>query len=238
MVWNKAIIQILLRGNFFTGDAATLAASYNTATTLNDAVITKNGAEYSFAAIVDGILQAMGMIILAIGTNRTGEYRDWFNDLTGNIADGGVIPTFGSSSTKLRYGLISDVIDASDSKFCNQQPRNLVEIAKARHPRQKIEPYVAWTDDIVIYHSRTNVKARCVTWDRAAERTAMISSNTTAVCPLPEGLMPLLENLSFFWIRRDTFNAEQSASAWALCQPELNRIAATEIFKPELPAKV
>jgi hypothetical protein len=235
--WNVVIRQILLRGNFFAGDQAALAAAYNTAL-FTDALITDSGAEYPFKAVADGILEAMAMIIGAIGANRESPYRPWFTDDTANIANRGAIPLIGATGAKARYGVISDVRDATDNKPCSFQPRSIVEIAGTARPRFKVNVYEYFADDTTMWHTRTNVKGRIVVWDRAAELTSIIGSNDVATCPLPDDLLPVLEKGALAFIFKDTFNTDQAQINWSQFIPELDKIAGRPMAALEMNPKV
>lgn len=234
--WNTVLRQILLRGNFFAGTDSLVLAAYNTALQ-NNASMNNNKAEYPFEAVVDGTLQALIMMIQAIGENRESEYRGDFLDATGNIASGGSIPLFGSLSTRIRYGRISDVRDAASGIYLTHQPRTLVEIGRSIRPRRKLTLHHYFTDDVRVWHTRPQVVAECVTFDKAAERTNMLTLNDTTNCPLAEGLLPVLElgALAFIW--RDTFNIEQAVRSWIQFKEELNKIAGKPMASAELPMK-
>lgn len=234
--WASVIREVLLRGNFFAGDNAAIAASYDTAS-FSQASITANGGEYSFNALVDSILDAHAWMVKAIGENRNSEHRRWFQDVTASIANGGLIPTTGVTS-KPRFGVISDVKDASDGRFCTEQPRAVIDICNRGHSRVKSEKYYFYSDDVRIFHSRINVVAEIVTWDRAAERSAIIANNGTAQCSMPEGLLPDLINGSLATIYRDTFRFSSAMVHWQVFAESLNRIAGKQIASLDLIQKV
>lgn len=236
--WNSVIRQILLRGNFIAGDIAAVKATYED-TLFDDTHLTNNGAQYPFSAIVDSMLQALTLIVQAIGDNRDSEYRTSFRDFTNILQNGDPIPTIGATGGS-RYGVISNVFDIDNNRPLTFQPRRLIQTANETHGRRKLSLYQYFTDDIVIEHTRPEsggVKAEIVAWDREAEREAMIDRNDNADCPLPDALLPVLEFGSFSYIWRDTFNQEQAVKNWNLFYPEINRIAAKEMAATELPAK-
>lgn len=234
--WNSIIRRVLVRGNFFSGDAAQLVTSYDTAH-FTQSLVTRNGAEYSFNAIVDSILDAHEMLVTAIGENPQSEYRRWFQDVTASIAHAELIPQTGTV-TKERYGVISDVKDASLNRYLTHQPREMIETAKKGHPRMKLELFHYFTDNVRIWHTRTNVICEIVAWDKAAERAAIIANNEAAVCPMPSALHPALEIGSLAFIQRDAFGAEAAVEAWQQFFPVINKIAGKQIASQELPVKV
>lgn len=235
MTWADFIRQLLLRGNFFKGDAAALVTLYNTGT-FSDAQIVKDGAEFSFNAIIDAILQAHVMMVEAIGQSRDNSLRAWLTVETGNIAPGGAIPT--AISGAARYGIISDVVDATNATPLTPQPRKVVEIARKGHGRSIVPKYYYFTDDVYIWHTRTNVRGRIVAFDRTAERTAMINSNNSATIKLPTGILPDLEHGALAFIYRDTFRIEQAMEHWKIFDQALGRISPKHVHAAEMPPKM
>lgn len=235
--WSTVIRQVLLRGNFIAGDKTAVKTTYETAL-LTDTQITKGGAEYPFLGIVDAFLDAMEIIVGAIGANRESAYRRWFAADTANIASGGQIPTV-SSIAAPRYGVLSNVRDATNGRYLTFQPRVMIRIAKeATHGRRKRDLYHYFTDDVVIEHTRTNVKAEIVAWSRDAEQTVILADNDTYECPLPNDLLPVLEYGALAFIYRDKFNLEQAVANYNKFAPEVNKIAGKQMAATELPAKI
>lgn len=239
MFWSNVLVQTLLKGNFIAGPAATVATNYATAGNLSDTNITKAGGEFSFAAVVDALLEAHGMIVEAIGNNRESEYRGWFVDDTTAILNGGLIPKVGATG-KPRYGVMSDMRDAADGvTFLSFQPRGLVDVANKFWPRNKQEIYQYWTDDLRVYHTRpAGAIGSIVTWDRAAERALMLSANNTTPCPLPDALLTTLTDFGgLAFIYRDVFNSEAAGAHLQLFQQELAKIVGQPPAVAELNAK-
>lgn len=239
MNWNSIIVQTLLKGNFIAGPAATVASNYATAGNLSDANITKAGGEFSFAAIVDAILEAYGMIVGAIGNNVESEYRPWFADDTATILSGGLIPKVGTTG-KPRYGMMSDMRDAADGKtFLSFQPRGLIDVANKFWPRNKQEIYQYWTDNLRVWHTRpAGAIGSIVTWDRPAERALILSANNTTPCPLPDSLIPVLTDFGgLAFIYRDVFNSDSAGAHLQLFQQELLKISGQPPAVTELNTK-
>ena len=239
--WSKVLRQILLRGNFFAGDAAATRIAYLTAP-LNDSILTRNAAEYPFEAIADGVLQAMTQIVAAIGENRESNFRAPFLADTDPILNGGEIPDV-SADGKPRYGLIRNVREYTDGsedyapRQLTHQPRTLIDIANRQSPRLSDTVFYYFTDDVRIWHTLDAVVAEIVAWDKEAERSAIVNNNATADCPLPDELLPALEFGSLSFIYRDTFNAENAAMNAQRFAPELQRIAGKPSADAELPSK-
>jgi hypothetical protein len=229
-LWNVVIRQILLQGDFFAGNAAAVKALYDI-TTFTDTQITKSGAEFPFKAIGDAALQAMTIIVSAIGHNRESQYRPWFQDVTDTLADGVTLPKTGSSASgsKQRFGKIGKVKDGSNSRICAHSPKEMVRIADSSHGRFNLNVYRFWTDDVTIHHNRTDVVAECVTWDRATELTYFIANNANN-CSLPDELIPDLVIGALAFIHKDTFRGTEWKEQWALFAEKVNRIAGDDAF--------
>lgn len=235
-IYNTIIRNVLIRGNFFAGDGSALESAYDT-THFSQASITRGDGEYTFNAIVDAILLAHEMLVASIGENRESEYRAWFTEASGNITHGSTIPLVGTGA-KTRYGVISNVKDSSQNIYLTHQPREMVEMARANHSRSITDKYYFFTDDVRIWHTRTNVIADIVTWSKTADRTAILANNNTAACAMPDALIPDLLNGSLAFIFRDIFRMEQALQHWQLFAASLNNIAGKQMASMELPAKV
>jgi hypothetical protein len=229
--WSTVLRQILLRGNFYAGDQATLATAYAT-TPITDASITKSGGEYSFLALSDVTLQALAMIIRAIGENRESEHRIWFTQDTPALPTGSQIPTLAADGRSERYGVLANVRDADDDTYLTSKPRRYVRIARSTSRRRKLSLYHYFSDDVIIEHTRSNVKAEIVAWDRQTE-AANIVANNVSVCPLPDALLPDLEFgvLAFIW--RDKFNLEQAMANAQKFAASLNAISGKQVATAE-----
>lgn len=237
--WSSVIIQILIKGNFIKGNPAGVATAYDPSVLLSDSTLTDGGGEFPFGGVVDRILQAMSLIVTAIGSNRQSEYRTAFLEDTAGVASGALIPRVAASSaTKYRFGVLSDVKDGSSGLYLTETAREIVLIARKNHTRQIVKPYQYYTDDTRLWHTRSTAKSEIVAWDKAAERAAMIASNHTSVCPLPDDLLPALEFGSLGVMHRNNFNIQQAEAEFAKFVAEINRIAGKQMPDAELAAKV
>jgi hypothetical protein len=233
--WKSTILQILLKADFMKGNKTALTADYNVAGLLTDVVMRDAGPVFSFDAVVDKILMAMAMIVTAIGENRASEYRPYFLVDTTPLASGDRIPL--EASGKPKYGVVSDFRDAYTDHYLTEQPREIVLGSRRQHPRRIIRPHHYYSDGIRVWHTRVDVTAEVVAWDREAERVLILTANHTENCPLPSDLLPCLEFGSLALIQRGEFNAQQAAASAPLFIQELSRIAGRTMEIPELAAK-
>lgn len=246
MIWQIILRQILLRGNFLAGDAETLRLAY-LKEPLSKLVLTQNGAMYSFEAICDGVIQAMTLILSAIGENRESQHRSAFIQDTAPLVSGAVIPTLSASGAS-RFGVIRDVREYVDPavipfgdvilpKYLTHQPRTLIDVANRQHPRTAGLVYYYYTDDVRLWHTSGFASAEIVACDMERERENLVEANDAELCPLPVELIPALEWGSLAFIQRDTFNAEQAMMNHQKFAAELGRIAGKQVADLELPAK-
>lgn len=242
MKWSIVIRQILLRGNFLAGSADAVRDAYTDAP-LGDTELTKNRAEYPFAAIADSIVQAMSLIVSAIGENRESNHRAAFLADTEPVRSGVVIPRLSSTGAP-RFGLIRDVrehvADAPEGfvpRYLTHQPRAVIDIANKRHKRLRGNFFHFFTDDVRLWHTQDLAIAEIVAWDIEGERNRIYATNNTADCPLPNELLPALEFGALGFIYRDTFNAENAIANWQKFALELNKIAGKPVADLELPQK-
>lgn len=234
--WKSTIIQILLKADFMKGDKAGLAADYNVVGVVDDDIMRDAGPAFSFEAVVDKILMAMTMIVTAIGENRQSEYRPYFLKDTIPLASGDKIPLVANGKPK--FGVVSDFRDSYNDRYLTEQPREIVLGSRRQHARRVIRPFHYWTDDIRVLHTRVDVTAEVVAWDKTAERVLMITTNDVSPCPLPDDLLPALEFGSLALLQRGNFNAESAPANAQAFQQELARIAGKPMAVPELAAKV
>lgn len=204
--WDKIQRSVILKANELRADSATsVATAYATvligATQLGDRAI-----EFPFTAINDAILDASGKIVATIGGNPQCPYRSSFQDQTNNISSGGSITELSQSGAPIA-GVINTVRDATTNKALEMKPRAVV--TGYSNLTLKISPYYYYTDNVRIWHTRTNVVADCCVWDRAAERYWLESTFTRGDCPFPSPLHEVLIAGSLAMLFKDTFNNEQ-----------------------------
>jgi hypothetical protein len=101
----------------------------------------------------------------------------------------------------------------------------MIDITNRRSSRRHLDLYQYYTDDIRVWHTRPLVFAEFVAWDMGAERDAIINSNDTALCPLPDGLLPDFETGVLAKVYKDTFNAEAAQIQLQIFTQALARIA-------------
>jgi hypothetical protein len=197
--------QVVLRANQLQANSASgLATNYGSAT-LDDTEMGDRAVEFPKTAIDDAILNAGDRIVGEIGLNPMSPYRSNFQGVTSNLSSGSLVPMVDSNS-KSRVGLIGDVKDASTSAKLQLKSYEEVDAANRSGLVQNI--YWFFTDNTRIWHTRTDIVADVVIWDKADQR-ALLNSNPRGACPFPQNLHEALVSGALSYIFRKDFNSDQ-----------------------------
>lgn len=203
--WDKIQRQVLLRSNQLQADtAASLAANY-VVPDIGDTEMGDRATEFPKVAVDDAILNAADRLVGMIGMDKNSPFRNYFAGVTSNVASGAVIPAV-SSFAKNRVGVIGDVRDsATGKKLVAKEYQDVIGI-----PNMTImcEPHWYYTDNVRIWHTRTNVVIDIVTWDKLDQLSAM-ADNPRGDCPFPEELHEALVCGALSYIFRGDFNTGQ-----------------------------
>lgn len=224
--YDKIFRQVVIRANQLTvSDASTLATNYSTAA-IGQTEMSDRAVEFPAAAINDAILQAGDRLVNVIGANKHSPYRSWFTDTTNDIANGNVIPLV-SSSNKSRVGVIGAVKDSTGGQKLVAKEYNQVIALKVSSPAitLKQSPFWYYTDNVRIWHTRSNVTCDIVAWDKVDQITLMNTSPTRGACPFPQDLHEALITGALSTLFRGTFNNEQAIQWKNYFDQTLERIA-------------
>lgn len=203
--------QVALKANLIDSVSASSIISSYANTSMGATQIGERATMFPPLAITDAILNSGGMIVSAIGHNYKSPYRPFFADTSGNIANGGSIGTQ-STNSKDRVGIIGEVRDASDGNRC--QFKSLQEVLAARDlTTLKQSVYWYFTDNVKIWHTRTNVVADEVIWHRSDQLT-LLEASPKGACPFPGDLYTAVIVGALSELMRGTFNMEQ-APMWS-----------------------
>lgn len=209
--WDKIFRQVAMQSNLLSAnDAATLETNY-TNPVIGSTELADRATQFPFSAINDAILNAADRMVQLIGLDRASPYRIFFGDVTANIATGGLIPQVGSTGAKIQ-GVIGGIKDGTnDTKLIKRDYQDVTGIANMPTLKQASSIYWYYTDNVRIWHTRTNVKAEVVVWDKDAQRVLMSQAVTRGNCPFPENTHYILISGAKALLSRDGFNTEQSA---------------------------
>lgn len=207
--YDKIIRQVMLRGNLLSSDSAsTMDTSYTTAL-IGTSQIGDRGIEFPEDAVYDAILNAGDRMVGLIGLDKNSPYRNYFAGVTSSVATGAVIPIVDASS-KSRVGVIGDVRDASTSK--KLVAKDYQEVVGYSNLTLKQSPHWYFTDNVRIWHTRTNVTLDIVIWDKVDQLTLMnqTSGGVKGNCPFPQDLHEALVCGALSYIFRGSFNHTQA----------------------------
>lgn len=211
--YDKIFRQVALHANQIeTVSASALQTSYQTST-IGQTELGDRAVEFPFESINDGILRAGDKMIGVIGMNRKSPYRPFFHDVTGSLASGAVIPLT-STNSKTRVGHIGDVRDASSNALLKEVD-SYAEIESLNTLKTNIlkkAPHFYFYDGVRIFHTRTNVVADVVVWQKN-DQIALMESSPRGQCPFPEELHAGLVAGALSEMFRGSFNTEQ-AEMW------------------------
>jgi hypothetical protein len=204
--WDKLQRSVLLKANVLAAsDASTLVSAYLDSD-INQSNLQTRAIEFPFAAINDALLHAGGKIVEKIGSNPNSPYRSYFHDQTDSITDGGRIPEV-SQAGHPRVGVIGAVYDSSTNEELEMVPRQTVKGADALS--LKISPFLYFSDNTRIWHTRDSVIADIVIWEAEVERYWM-DATVRGECPFPDSVHDCLVNGALSILFRDKFNSEQA----------------------------
>lgn len=210
--WDRVFRQVILRGNLLQADdASTLATNYTTAL-IGQTEMSDRAIMFPKVAVDDAILNAGDRMVGLIGLDKNSPYRSFFAGVTSNVASGAAIPLI-SSTSKTRVGVIGDVLDASTSKKC--VAKEYQEVIGVGSMTLKQSPHFYYTDNVRIWHTRTNVVIDIVVWDKADQLTLMAQTagGVRGACPFPQELHEGLVCGALSYLFRGEFNVEQ-AKQW------------------------
>lgn len=206
--YDKIFRQVVLRANQLAADdSSSLSLSYVTAaigqTQMDDRAI-----EFPKEAVDDAILNAGDRMVSLIGLDKYSPYRTFFHDVTSNIATGSAIPIVGAAGDP-RIGVIGDVRDSStNQKLLSRSYEDVIGYASLN---VKSTPFWYYTDNVRIWHTRSNVVADIVTWNKDDQLTLMAATPTRGTCPFPEDLHEALVCGALSYLFRSSFNDGQVA---------------------------
>lgn len=127
------------------------------------------------------------------------------------MATGATIPIL-SSTSKPVIGIIGDVRDASTSQRCTAvdypEILRLTRLITASY--FVTVPHHYYTDNVRIWHTRTNVTCDVVMWLESDQRTLMESTPARGACPFPESLIPALVEGALSALYKGQFNMDQA----------------------------
>lgn len=206
--YDKIIRQVALRGNLIEPSSASAMETNYTTALFGSTQLGNRAIEYPITAIYDAILSAGDRLIGLIGLDKNSPYRPHFNSVTSSVATGAVIPLVDSTS-KSRVGVIGDVRDASTSK--KLVAKDYQEVIGYSNLTLKQTPHWYFTDNVRIWHTRSNVTLDIVVWDKVDQLTLMAQTSGGAKgnCPFPQDLHEALVCGALSYIFRGDFNSEQ-----------------------------
>ena len=209
--WDKIFRQVAHRANLLAvADSAALAAAY-VDTDIGQAQLTNKASEFPKDGIDDAILNAADKMLAVIGGDPKSRYRPFFSGVTGNITNGSLIPLVSSGGVS-RVGVIGAVRDSVTNAKLKFRDYSAVVNVSSITLAQSI--FWFYTDNIRLWHSRTNVIADIVIWNKAEQRVLMNSSPNRGACPFPEDLHEGLVCGGLSYVFRNNFNIEQ-VDKWA-----------------------
>ena len=208
--------QVILRSNQLAADSASTLATAYAVTTIGNTQMADRAIEFPAKAINDAILNAMERMITLIGEDKNSPYRTFFHDVTASLANGATIPTI-STNSKPRIGVIGDVRDATSSDVLQALPKQNVLSIRAMTLKQT--PLNYYTDNVRIWHTRTNVVADVVVFS-ITDEIAKMESEPRGNCPFPDNAIEAIVIGALSYIFKDTFNLQQAEayrSRWNDC---------------------
>lgn len=206
--YDKIFREVALRANMLQADAAaTLNTNYNVAL-IGQTELADRAIEFGEYAIDDAILNAGDRMLALISADKYSPHRTHFAGVTANLATGALIPLIDSGS-KSRIGVIGDVRDASTSK--KLVAKEYQEVIGYSSLTVKQSPHWYYTDNVRIWHTRTNVVCDVVIWDKSDQRTLMTQTagSVRGACPFPQSLHEALICGALSYVFRGDFNSEQ-----------------------------
>lgn len=206
--YDKIFRQVALRANQLQADTATALQTAYTTALIGQTEMSDRAIEFPKEAIDDAILNAGDRIVNLIGLDKNSPYRGNFAGVTSNVASGSLIPLI-SASSKSRIGLIGDVLDASTSK--KLAAKDYQEVIGYSNMTLKQTPHWYYTDNVRIWHTRTNVVIDIIVWDKSDQLTllAQTGGGVRGACPFPQDLHEALVCGALSYIFRGNFNNEQ-----------------------------
>lgn len=208
--YDKIFRNVAIRANLLTSpDSTTLETNFTNAI-IGQTELLDKAVEFPFSAINDSILMAADRMISAIGNNPFSYYRKFFLDVTPSISNGNKIPNSVLSTAQI-VGVPTAIRDASDSIELEFAPRQKVDLINDL--TTKASYYFFFTDGTRIWHTRPNVVADVVVWDKGIERIKLEDTPARGVCPFPDDLHEALICGAISYLFRSSFNNEQF-QAW------------------------
>lgn len=209
MTWDTLQRSTILRANQLQADtAAALATSYTLAT-IGQTQMSDRAIEFPFVAINDALLDACDRIISAISMNVESPYRTFFAGVSGNISSGLTIPLVSTLSIP-RVGMIGTVRDAATTKKMIFRPYE--DVIGVSTMSLKQVPFWYFSDNVRVWHTKSNVILDLVVWDKSTQLTAM-SASPRGDCPFPQDLHETIIAGALSYLFRGDFNTQQ-ISTW------------------------
>lgn len=206
--------QVALRVNALVGtDTAGIETSYIDTTLTSGTDI--DSVIFPYTSIKDALLSAEEEIVACIAGQTDHPYRAFFHNVSGNLANGAVLPTVdGSGQTNPVVGVPGTARDTTDSIVCTAQPLSVIKNIRRNSGSFLISDYYYYNiTGNRINHTRTNVILDLCVYNRATQETALTASlaNTTGNSVLPDALefMLMCGSVSRL-VRDDEFGSQAS----------------------------
>lgn len=208
VTYNTIIRNAAVRINAITGATSSALESAYITTPLTAAQV--DSADFTLSVLKDTCLLVEEKLAHAIANTGNHPWRSYLSSTTAAIAHRGFIPTVDASSPSVRplIGVLGSVYDATDLVVCTEKPLEVIR-RRVDNPGTFFKTSVYWykIDGVRIYHTRSNVKIDCCSYDRAAQATAIATLGNSTILPdvLEEAMVCGMVSML---VRDDAFTAQ------------------------------
>lgn len=203
--WNYIFRQVILRGNLLASENPTVLQSNYTVPAIGQSQMLGNATEFPKEAVDDCIVNASDLLVGAIAADENSPYRGFFGSDSPNITNGSTIPLV-SASGKPRIGVVGSIRDSSTNK--KLKFKDFDSIANLENIDSLQEIYWCYTDNVRLWHTRENVIADIIEWDKDSVYAALASTPRGTI-PFPGDLHESLVCGALSFLFRNNFNVEQ-----------------------------